>query len=583
MDYRKLAPSLARAYDTYVESGREALAAYIDNHSLVGFVTTLDTAKPARVVVTLMCGPDAAFDDLTDTGIEFHKGGQRVRTAIVPMDALEQLANHPGVVQISSGERLHPHLDIAATKVGLPGFLTRTNSTGKGVIIGIVDSGINSTHPDFGSRVQRIWDQTLTGTGVPEGKYGVECTGADLTKSQDTNGHGTHTAGIAAGAGTQYRGVAPEADLVIVKTDWNTSHAIDALHYLARVAKDANKPLVVNLSLGYQQQPHDGTDELSVAVDETAASGVIVCCSAGNEGSSPIRAAAEVGLTEVTIPCNYGFDEKYGAFAVFGWYPSKDEIEIAFEGPSGARTPFQEVIPQPPPPYKLDNWDIKLVNMVDPRNKDHYLGVEAVPPTDAKKERSFWKLVLRGKTPTPSHVDVWCAGDVYLAGPGANTAMTIASPGCAQNAITVGAYITRKKWTDINKLDWQSLNYTENGMAPFSSQGPLRNGMAKPNVVAPGAVIVSCLSSTTDPTPSSENTPDKLHTIMEGTSLSSAFITGVVALLLQKEPTLDWKAILSKFAYNPKSDTKHDKYVWGAGLVDLDQMGKVPESTVILP
>jgi subtilisin family serine protease len=575
MDYSKLAPSLAYAYDTYVESGREALAAQVDNQNLAGFVSTRDTAEPVRVVVILVCGLDTRFDDLTDTGIEFHDGGQRVRTALVPMDALERLADHPGVERISADEYVYPHMDIAASKVGLPEFRGRTGTSGKGVIIGVVDSGIDSAHPDFGDRVQRIWDQQAPNkAGVP---YGAEYTGADRTKSQDTTGHGTHIAGIVAGAGTQYCGVAPEADLVIVKLNGRVTGVIDALSYLTRVAKQANKPLVVNLSFGIPGHPHDGTDEMSMAVDQIAGRGVIVCCSAGNDGSKPIHAQAEAGMTETMIPCNYGFYNNYKPFEVFGWYSGKDEIEIAFQGPSGKRTPFQGLTRQGQRPYtsyKLDGWDIILWNMLDTRNKDHYLCVQATPPEDATKEPSLWNLVLRGKklTAGASHrVDVWCTTDVvYLAGPGASTTMTITSPGCAHKAITVGAYITRKKWTDITKLDWQYESYTENAMAPFSGQGPLRDGTTKPNVVAPGVFIISCLSSTSKQDPS--DIIDTNHVIMEGntgTSLASPFIAGVVALLLQQDPKLDSAEVLKKFAYG---DIKHDPHIWGPGLIGLGQM-----------
>ncbi|WP_344682876.1 S8 family serine peptidase [Saccharopolyspora taberi] len=577
MEYGKISPTLARAYDTYLESGWEGLSAHVDRHELAGVVAPSDETQPAHVVVNLLCSPDADLSGLADAGVSINEGGRRVRTATVPLPALEQLAEHPGVEWIGEDEHVELHLDVAAEKVGLGKYRTRAGTSGKGVIIGIVDTGIDSTHADFTGRVQRIWDQTVTGTGVPEGAYGKEYTGADVQTSQDTNGHGTMVAGVAAGAGSVYRGVAPEADLVVVKSKRKTSDVINGIRYLARVAREAKKPLVINLSLGCGQDPHDGTDALSRAVDEISGPGVVVCCSAGNEGSSPIRAEAEVGRGETTIPCNYGFYEKYGAFGVYGWYSGKVQIEIAFQAPSGARTPWQSVITSGKPytSHKLDNWDVVLYHMVDPRNRCHYIGVSATPPQNAGKTRSFWKLVLRGKNfgmATTSHVDVWCTGDVYLAGPGARTTMTIAAPGAAYEAITVGAYMSRKKWTDLNELDWQHSDYTEDAMAPFSSRGPLRNGNAKPNVAAPGAVIVTCLSSKITQKPDSEDTPDSTHVVGRGTSMSAPFMAGVVALLLQKEPTLDRDKILEKLSVRPESDTKHDQNVWGRGLIDLDPM-----------
>nr|WP_246300194.1 S8 family serine peptidase [Actinopolyspora biskrensis] len=524
-----------------------------------------------------MCDPEADLGELADIGVSIDEGGRRVRTASLPLDALEQLTEHPGVEWVGHDEHVHPRLDVAADKVGLPEYRTRTSTSGKGVLIGIVDTGIDATHTEITGRVQRIWDQTVTGNGVPEGKYGTEYTGSDVTKSKDTRGHGTHVAGIAAGAGATYRGVAPEAELVVVKSTLDSSGVIAGIRYLARIAKEAKKPLVINLSIGRQMHPHDGTDLMSMAVDEASGPGVVVCCSAGNDGSSPIHTEANVGPHEVTIPCNYGFYDQYGYFCVNGWYSGTDEIEFALEASNGARTPFQGLIKagKPYTSHKLDEWEVYLAHGVDARNKDNYIATTVIPPSDAEKKRSFWKLVLRGKSlskPMITHLDVWCRGDVYLAGPGDHTKMTIDAPGDASKAITVGAYITRKKWTDIKQLDWQYSSYTENAMAPFSSQGPLRNGTEKPNVAAPGAVIVSCLSSTVAEKPASEDTPDANHVISSGTSMSAPFIAGIAALLLQKEPALDATKIRDKLAYWPKSDAKHDQDVWGEGLIDLDQM-----------
>jgi subtilisin family serine protease len=151
MDYSKLAPSLAMAYDEYTQ-GREALADHVQEDQMPGFVAARDFAKSARVVVTLDCSPSADFSDLENTGIEINAGGERVRTAIVPLDDLPTLAQHPGVERIAPAQRLHPRMDVAPGKVGLPAFRTKTNLTGKDVIVGVVDTGIDARHPAFAGR-----------------------------------------------------------------------------------------------------------------------------------------------------------------------------------------------------------------------------------------------------------------------------------------------------------------------------------------------------------------------------------------------------------------------------------------------
>nr|WP_144298537.1 hypothetical protein [Streptomyces sp. TLI_235] len=110
---------MAIAYDQYTE-GRETLAEHVQEQQMPGFVSTREFAKPARVVVSLECSPNADFSDLTDTGIEINEGGERVRTAIAPLDDLPALSQHPGIEPIAPAQQLHERMDAASTKVGLP-------------------------------------------------------------------------------------------------------------------------------------------------------------------------------------------------------------------------------------------------------------------------------------------------------------------------------------------------------------------------------------------------------------------------------------------------------------------------------
>jgi subtilisin family serine protease len=98
----------------------------------------------------------------------------------------------------------------------------------------VVDTGIDPSPAFFEGRILQIWDQALPGPGVLEGGYGVELAPGMLTVSRDTHGHGTHVAGIAAGEHPTRGGVAPKADLVIVKTDFQDAHIADGVRYIFR-------------------------------------------------------------------------------------------------------------------------------------------------------------------------------------------------------------------------------------------------------------------------------------------------------------------------------------------------------------
>ena len=118
--------------------------------------------------------------------------------------------------------------------------------TGKGVIIGVVDTGIDPNHTAFKGRILRIWDQTINGPGFWRPDLAWNCKVLYWPLSRDFNGHGTHVAGIAAGADSIYGGVASEAELIIIKTTFQDAHIAAGIEYIFRVAQEMNRPAVIN-------------------------------------------------------------------------------------------------------------------------------------------------------------------------------------------------------------------------------------------------------------------------------------------------------------------------------------------------
>jgi len=160
---------------------------------------------------------------------------------------------------------------------------TRFSLFGQGVLVGIVDSGIDYTLDDFrnedgSTRVIALWDQSLDAQGeekVPEPyDRGVEYSREELNeellgdsiqvRSRDTSGHGTAVAGIAAGSGTVYRGVAPDSELIIVKMDNSqrdgfprTTELMMGIDYVIRKAVELGRPVAVNVSFGNTYGAHE--------------------------------------------------------------------------------------------------------------------------------------------------------------------------------------------------------------------------------------------------------------------------------------------------------------------------------------
>ncbi|MBZ4320175.1 S8 family serine peptidase [Streptomyces huiliensis] len=578
MEYRKLAPSLAAAYQRYHQDDVSSLRR---QSASLGWVSVDEPAKPTRAVVSLICTPDATLDDVKHEGLRINQGGNRIRTAIVPFDGLETLAEHDGVERIVSAHLLRPYLDAARAGVGVDTFQNTTGLTGKDVLVGIVDTGIDPHHPAFTGRIERIWDQTLHGHGVPEGAFGLELKGSQLTQSRDTEGHGSHVSGISAGAEPVFRGVAPDARIVAVKTNFLDSGITAGIQYVFRLGREMGLPTVVNLSLGGHYDPHDGSDALSLSVDEETGPGRLVCCAAGNEGTDDIHARVPVHGTAVkSLPCIPDVKGRRHDFMLNGWYATDSRFEVAVAAPSGHSTDFQGPIPtteNSAMTYDLPDGKVEIATpetntLNDDRNffimvrpEEHSLAPGLLPT---------WQLLVRGVGAADrGTVDVWIldkSGHARFNGPMTSDDMKIGSPGCASSAITVAAYATRTTWEDIDHDTFSAPWLRLDDIADFSSEGPLRDGARKPDVTAPGAMIVSALSQ--DSAPERELTLDTEHVAMQGTSMACPFLAGVCALLLERDGDLDparVKELLKAHSARPHAEAGEFDEKWGFGLLDV--------------
>ncbi|MER5786148.1 S8 family serine peptidase [Streptomyces mobaraensis] len=578
MEYRKLAPSLAAAYQRYRQDDVPSLRR---QSAALGWVSVDEPAKPTRAVVSLVCTPGATLDDLKHEGLRINRGGDRIRTAIVPFDGLETLAEHDGVERIVPAHLLRPYLDVARTSVGVDTFQNDTGLTGKNVLVGVVDTGIDPHHPAFAGRIERIWDQTLHGPGVPEGAFGLELKGAHLTQSRDTEGHGSHVSGIFAGAESVYRGVAPDARIVVVKTNFLDAGITAGIQYVFRVGREMGLPTVVNLSLGGHYDPHDGSDAMSRSVDEETGPGRLVCCAAGNEGTDDIHARVPVDGTAVkSLPCIPDVKGRRHDFMLNGWYATGSRFEVAVVAPSGHSTAFQGPIPtteNPARTYDLPDGKVEIATPeTNTLNADRNFFVMVGPAASSQTPGLLptWQLLVRGAGAADrGTADVWIldsSGHARFNGPLTSDDMKIGSPGCAASAITVAAYATKTSWEDIDHDRFSAPWLRLDDIADFSSEGPLRHGARKPDVTAPGAMIASALSQ--DSAPDRQLTLDTEHVAMQGTSMASPFLAGVCALLLERDNGLEparVKEMLKDHSARPHGQAGEFDEKWGYGLIDV--------------
>ena len=578
MKYEKIAPGLLGAVADLDEQNLSSLAARSVTFGLTG---VSGNQKGPKAMVFLRCDADADFRRLEQYNIKVNEPKGEVRTAYLPLSEIGRLSNQKSVKRIRVSRRLTPRLDVAAPAVKLPAFRTRTGLDGSNVIIGIIDSGIDPNHPAFAGRILRVWDQVISGPGVPEGAFGLELTGSAIAASRDSNGHGTHVAGIAAGALAPFTGVAPAAKYLIVKTDFQDAHIASGIRYIFRVAASLGLPAVINMSLGGHFDAHDGTDELSAVVDAESGPGRVVVCAAGNEGDENIHAAAVI-QKNVDTRIRFSIPAAAPPILLNAWYGGADRIALSIESPSGASTVLQAPILTGNPQTIATLPEGRVVVTTpgpSPVNGDMHFEIEIHPPSGRSFAAGIWKLNARGLTIRPGggRCDIWATD--FRAGAAAqflnlsSDDMKIGSPGAARRAVTTGSFTTRQSWTDRSGAS-RSVSFPAGTLSPFSSPGPLRNRQRKPDVVAPGAMIISALSADSAPEPPFL-IANPQFVVEAGTSMASPFIAGVVALLLQKTPSLTPEQVKTKLKAASKIPGRPAgafNQEWGFGLINVNAL-----------
>ena len=554
-----------------------------------------------------------------------------ISIAAIPLSSLGALSCGRQVKRIETGRRCSIQMDTTRLVVNAEKVYTgeglSQSYTGRGVVVGVQDIGFDLTHPNFYSadmsqyRIKALWDQLSRDTIGSTLYVGRDYVGRDALLELrhpidgETQTHGTHTAGIAAGSGAEgngdispYRGMACDADLVLVdnaadnaslidpKDYYKFTYATDALgfKYIFDYAERMHQPCVINFSEGSSQDFH-GYDQLYYELlAKLIGPGRIIVSSAGNDGARNSYIHKNIGK------------ERAGAF-IMG-----NEKRFSCTAKSKQTFTFRvSVYDNVASPQIVDISTVKVCNAQDSLLTDSLLvggkkyiwRVLAYPNSYDTSETAYDIQISSpsklGDSPQVSLQVMGRDADIELyrmsgymfphsldpvldAG---DCRYTIFSPSSSPDVICVGSTSYRTQF--VNYLGEKKVyDSGQKGIrSPFSAMGPTLDGRIKPDVMAPGQNIISSYSSFFINNPKNVNASVKSDVrhfeyngrtyawnANAGTSMSAPVVTGAIALWLQADPTLtpaDCLEIFAKTCSHYDTSLSYPNNLYGYGQIDV--------------
>lgn len=576
-----------------VKETRENLTA-----NKVGVMSAVSENKTVAAFITVN-------DDYQEGLIEKYGGVVRnnyksigVMTVDIPVVAIEALSNEESIVAVEISSPVKIQMDKArpasnADKL-MDGKSPLTQSyMASGVLLGIVDQEIQVNHINFYNpydntelRIKRFLNQNTR----KEYKTQSEIEAAQYDVRSMSSGHATHVLGIAAGANrsVDLYGIAQFADLAVVSTTGGDADLSDGVKYIFDYADEVKKPCVVNISMGGVIGPHDGSETCNKVIESLIGPGRLVVGAAGNSGEMKVHVGKKLNgndsiKTFIKMASSYGW---YSYTVADIWGDTAQNYEVSFvvyskSGDSIAyRTPFYKAMRDSSFTLYINtkvggSTTSLTLQMATGRNQLNNRGnVYIEYQENDLPYNCYFGMIVRGEA---GNVNLWTYEnyseftDNNLSSKGwldGDDEMTIGTGvGDTRNVITVGSYIS-------NTSSWSGSK--EGDISSFSSKGPLPTGQMKPEITAPGEIIVSSipdLNSLSYSRSASTTVNGKTYYYgeMQGTSMSSPYCAGVVACWLEAKNDLSYDDVMDVFQHTAITD----KYtgdvpndIWGYGKLD---------------
>lgn len=479
----------------------------------------------------------------------------------LPEDLVEAFSQLEEVEYVEKPKRLYfSVLQGKEASCILPVTIRSPFLTGRGVLVAVIDSGIDYTSPEFtdragNTRILSLWDQTLLPERVdallPEGyeefaiaappvgfNTGVEfssqrinaalqsTTPQLIVPSRDSSGHGTAVAAIAAAGGRldqgRYQGVAPESSLLVVKLGNSlpnsfprTTELMRALTYVVRKSLELGMPLSINLSFGNTYGSHDGTSLVERFLDNVGEIGrTVICVGSGNEGAAGGHTAGRLETGEVKR-VELAVGNYQTAFSVQLWKEYVDDFGLELISPGGQSTVVELSSPDAVS-IMLEGTELLVyVGEPSPYSVSQEIYLDFLP-LGSYVTPGIWSFVFSPRKIVGGNYDLYLPSNSVLNeatrffAPVPDKTLTI--PSTASKVITVGAYnASYSAYADFSGRGYPLIS---------ASQGRMPEQTIKPDLAAPGVNI---------------NTigPEGTFVQVSGTSFATPFVAGSAALLME--------------------------------------------------